>query len=152
MKGRQNSLGNHILHNVDTLEIYEDVIRQAAAAAYTTEAEGSGYGSAPATFPPTPRHYTYVPVTGAQRGHVGGRAARPRSVKVHDPAKAHRQHQHAQRLEALAISRRAEGAAHEAARLTTIAEHPYGAPPPHPREHPTASPDTRTPYRASSTS
>ena len=33
-----------LLHNVDTLEIYEDAIRQAAAEAYTTGAEESGGG------------------------------------------------------------------------------------------------------------
>ena len=36
-----------LLHSVDTLEIYKDAIRQAAAATYTTEAGGTAGGKAP---------------------------------------------------------------------------------------------------------
>ena len=52
-----------LLHNVDALEIYEDAIRQAAAAAYTTEAGGAAgvHHESPSRIHPTTPHMCLTP-------------------------------------------------------------------------------------------
>ena len=116
-----------LLHNVDTLELYEDAIRQA-----TVTSQNAGTGGPTETLAEAHMHRPPstddVPGTSAQAGRGGGRVPRPRPTKAMDPAKIQRKLEHAQRFEAAAASRRASGAAREATRLHTIMEHPSGAP------------------------
>ena len=85
-----------LLHNVGTLEIYENAIRQAAAAAYNIEAGGAAGKPAQESSPHTTHQPADVSGTSAQGGRGGGRVPRPRPTKVHDPVKAQRDLQHAQ--------------------------------------------------------
>ena len=71
---------------------------------------------------------TDPPLSGATstsntRGRGGGRGTRTRPTKTYDPQRAQRRLDHAHRTEQAAATRRAEGAAREAARLASIPEH-----------------------------
>jgi hypothetical protein len=106
-----------LLSNVDTLEVFEEAIRQAGEqqheetpAGQDMEAEGTAAGSSrwPDVQPPTN--------TGNANRRGGGRGHQPRPTKTQDKDKEQRKKEHNERWEAAAANRRAEGAAREAAR------------------------------------
>jgi hypothetical protein len=106
-----------LLSNVDTLEVFEEAIRQAGEqppeetpADQDMEGGGAAAGSSrlPSIQPPT--------YTGNTNRRGGGRGPQPRPTKTQDKDKEQRKKEHNARWEAAASNRRAEGAAREAAR------------------------------------
>jgi hypothetical protein len=106
-----------LLSNVDTLEVFEEAIRQAgeqppeeAPADQDLEGGEAAEGSSrlPSVQPPANKGNTN------RRG--GGRGPQPRPTKTQDKDKEQRKAEHNARWEAAAANRRAEGAAREAAR------------------------------------
>ena len=106
-----------LLSNVDTLEVFEEAIRQAgeqppeeAPADQELGEEEAAEGSSrlPSVQQPTN--------TGKTNRRGGGRGTQPRPTKTQDKDKEQRKKEHNDRWAAAAANRRAEGAAREAAR------------------------------------
>jgi hypothetical protein len=106
-----------LLSNVDTLEVFEEAIRQAGAlqseeppADQDTEGGEAAAGTShlPSVHPPNN--------TGNSNRRGGGRGSQPRPTKTHDTTKEQRKKEHNDRWQAAAAKRRAEGAAREATR------------------------------------
>ena len=106
-----------LLSNVDTLEVFEEAIRQAGEQppeeapadqelGEEEEAEGSSR-------PPSVQQTTN---TGKTERRGGGRGTQPRPSKTQEKDKEQRKKEHNERWTAAAANRRAEGAAREAAR------------------------------------
>jgi hypothetical protein len=114
-----------LLHNVDTLEVLEEAIRQAGAnepaEPASHQAQEAGEGTSTVSYH-SGRNMPHANGNNNRRG--GGRGPQPRPVKSQDPAKKHRKAEHEQRTAAAAAVRRAEGAAREAALLAPITEDP----------------------------
>ncbi len=106
-----------LLSNVDTLEVFEEAIRQAEEQPpEETPADqdlkggeaAEGTSRLPSVQPPTN--------TGNTNRRGGGRGPQPRPTKTQDKDKEQRKKEHNACWEAAAANRRAEGAAREAAR------------------------------------
>ncbi len=114
-----------LLHNVDTLEVFEEAIRQAGAnepaEPASHQAQETCEGTSVVSYH-SGRNKPPAPGNSSRRG--GGRGPQPRSVKSQDPAKKHRKTEHEQRTATAVAGRRAEGAAREAVRLAPITEDP----------------------------
>ena len=108
---------------METLEVFEEAIRKAGEEAPTTH---TGYNAHEQDVETEHQAPSIDPLSqdphdnSATRGRGGGRGARPRPTKAHDPARTQRQLEHTQRKEQAAVARRAWGAAREAELLGTI--------------------------------
>jgi hypothetical protein len=106
-----------LLSNVDTLEVFEEALRQAGALQTeeppaSQEPERGEVAGATSQLPSA-----QIPTnTGNNNRRGGGREPQPRPTKTQDKDKEQRKAEHNARWEAAAANRRAEGAAREAAR------------------------------------
>ena len=112
-----------LLHNVDTLEVYEEAIRHTEEDLHQTtnhqkqDVIGDDERRSPTH---TPEHTAST--TDAAHVKAGPIARQPRHVKAHDPAKHQRQQQHRQNVIMAADKRRQLGMARAAIELLTIPE------------------------------
>ena len=106
-----------LLSNVDTLEVFEEAIRQAGEQppeeAPADQELGGGEAAEGSSRLPSVQQPTN---TGNTNRRGGGRGPQPRPTKTQDKDKEQRKKEHNARWEAAAANRRAEGAAREAAR------------------------------------
>ena len=106
-----------LLSNVDTLEVFEEAIRQAGEQlpeeAPANQEMGGGEAAEGSSRLPGVQQPTNAGKTN-RRG--GGRGPQPRPTKTQDKDKEQRKTEHNERWAAAAANRRAEGAAQEAAR------------------------------------
>ena len=106
-----------LLSNVDTLEVFEEAIRQAGEQPPEEALAGQALDGGEAAEGSSRSQSVQQPTTtGNTNRRGGGRGPQPRPTKTQDKDKEQRKKEHNARWEAAAAARRAEGAAREAAR------------------------------------
>ena len=106
-----------LLSNVDTLEVFEEAIRQAGEQPPEEALADQELGEGEAAEGSSRLLSVQQPTdTGKTNRRGGGRGTPPRPVKTQDKDKEQRKKEHNERWTAAAANRKAEGAAREAAR------------------------------------